>query len=114
MKLSSDICNFADGNTLYSCGKDLTEIIANLEIDLSRLLHCFAENGIVANLRKLQLMFLRVNTQTRLHLNIKGNKVSATDSVKVLGIEIDNKLKSDKHIKTLCSKVNKKINFFLD
>ena len=26
----SDICNFADGNTLYSCGKRLTEIKENL------------------------------------------------------------------------------------
>ena len=30
----------------------------------------------------------------------------------MLGIEIDNKLKSDKHVKTLCSKVNKKISAF--
>ena len=36
-------------------------------------------------------------------LNINGNKVSATDYVKLLGVEIDNKLKFDKHVETLCS-----------
>ena len=35
-KLSSEIGNFADDNTIYSCRKDLNEIVANLEIDLSR------------------------------------------------------------------------------
>ena len=37
MKLNSEKCNFADDNTLYSCGKDLNEIVTNLEIDPSRL-----------------------------------------------------------------------------
>ena len=45
--LSSKICNFADDNTIYSCGKDLTKIIANLEIDHSRMLYWFAEIGMV-------------------------------------------------------------------
>ena len=35
IKLSFKICNFADDNTMYSCGKDLNEIVATLEIDLS-------------------------------------------------------------------------------
>ena len=49
MKLNSEICNFADDNTIYLCGKDLNEIVTNLEIDLSRLLKWFAKNGMVAN-----------------------------------------------------------------
>ena len=49
MKLNSEVCNFADDNTLYSCGKDLNEIVTNLEIDLSRLFKWFGENGMVAN-----------------------------------------------------------------
>ena len=48
MKLSSEICNFVDDNTLYSYGKDLNEIVLNLEIDLSRVFKWLAENGMVA------------------------------------------------------------------
>ena len=58
MNLNSEICNFADDNTLYSCWKDLNEIVNNLEIDLSRLFKWFAENGMVANPKSFQLMFL--------------------------------------------------------
>ena len=54
--------------------------------------------------KKFQLMFLGLTRHRRLHSDIEGNKVSATDCVKLLGVEIDNKLKFDKHVKTLCSK----------
>ena len=49
MTLDSEICNFADDNTIYSCGPDLHEIVTKLENDLSRLLEWFANNGVVAN-----------------------------------------------------------------
>ena len=62
--------------------------------------------------KKFQLMFLGLKGQRRLRLNISENKLSATDYVKLLGIEFDNKLKSSNHVKTLCSKVNKKISAF--
>ena len=62
--------------------------------------------------KKFQLMFLCWKGQRRLQLNISENKLSATDHVKLLGIEFDNKLKFSNHIKTLSSKVNKKISAF--
>ena len=34
----SDICNFADDNTLYSCGEWLTEIKENLIFDTKSIL----------------------------------------------------------------------------
>ena len=109
MRLDSDICNFADDKTIYSYGIDLHEIVTNLESDLSKLLEWFTHNGMVANPKKFQLMFLGLKGQRRLRLNINDNKLSATDHVKLLGIEVDNKLKFNKYVKTLCSKVTKKI-----
>ena len=50
---------------------------------------------------KFQLMFLGLNSHRGLRLNIEGNKVSATDCVKMLGVVIDNKLKFYKYVKTL-------------
>ena len=58
INLESEICNFADDNTLYSCGHDLQEIVTNLEHDLCKLLEWFRNNGVVVNPRKFQLMFL--------------------------------------------------------
>ena len=112
MRLDSEICYFADDNTISSCGIDLHEIVTNLESDLSRLLEWFTNNGMVANPKKFQLVFLALKGQRRLLLSINDNKLSETDHVKLLGIEVDNKLKFSKHVKTLCSKVNKKISAF--
>ena len=112
MRLDSEICNFADDNTIYSCGLDLHEIVFNLESDLGRLLEWFTNNGMVANPKTFQLMFLSLKGQKRLRLKINENKLSATDNVKLLGIEIDNQLKFSNQAKTLCSKVNKKISAF--
>ena len=38
ISLDSEICNFADGNTIFSCGNELHEIMTVLENDLSILL----------------------------------------------------------------------------
>ena len=43
------------------------------------------------------------------HIKLPG---IAKEHVKLLGIEIDNKLKFDKHVQTLCQEVNKKASAF--
>ena len=112
MELNSDICNFADDNTVYSCGTSISEITTNLENDLNTLLNWFYANGMVANPDKFQLMFLGLHEKHKLRLNIEGVKISATKNVKILGIEIDNQLRFNKHVKTLCDKTNRKISAF--
>ena len=67
----------------------------------------------VVNPKKFQLMFLGLKRKQGLRLNIQGSKIVAKDYVKLLGFEIDNKLKFDKHVQTLCQKVNKKTSAFL-
>ena len=47
MELNSEICNFADDNTVYSCGTRISEITTNLENELSALLNWFYANGMV-------------------------------------------------------------------
>ena len=112
IKLDSEICNFADDNTLYLCGRDLQEIVTNLENDLSNLLEWSKSNGMLANPKKFQLMFLGLQGKIKLRLNIEGSKVPTTGHVNFLGVEIDSKLTFNKHIETLCSKVNRKVSAF--
>ena len=42
---SSEISNFADDNTLYSCGHDPLEIVTNSEDDLNKLFELLKWNG---------------------------------------------------------------------
>ena len=83
-----------------------------LENDLSILLEWFTCNGMVVSPKKFQLMFLGLKRKQGLRLNIQGSKIVVQDHVKLLGIEIDNKLKYDKRVQTLCQKVNKKTSAF--
>ena len=54
----SDICNFADDNTLYSHGSNLPLILNNLEHDMRNLLYWFKINSLKANPGKFQFMIL--------------------------------------------------------
>ena len=54
----SDICNFADDNTLYSRGRNLPLISSDLEHDMRNLLYWFKINPFKANSGKFQFMIL--------------------------------------------------------
>ncbi len=62
----------------------------------------------------IKLMFLGLKKKHELRLNINGNTIQAANHVKLLGIEIDNKLDFDRHDQTLSIKINKKVNALLD
>ena len=71
---------------MYSCGTRISEIATNLENNLSTLRNWFYANGMVAKPDKFQLMFLGLNEQHKLRLNIEGVKISSTEHVILLGI----------------------------
>ena len=54
----SDICNFADDNTLYSCGKRLTEIKENFVSDTKSILSWFRLNSLKASPGEFQFLIL--------------------------------------------------------
>ena len=43
-------------------------------------------------------------------LNINDQKINSASRVKLLGIEIDNRLSFEKHISTLCNKASNQLN----
>ena len=56
----SEVCNFADDNTLYSCNKNLEHAFSNLKYDLRNELDWFKINSVKANPGKFQFMVLGV------------------------------------------------------
>ena len=46
MSLESEICNFADDNTIFACGNTIQEIVIKLENDLGLLLDWFSKNDL--------------------------------------------------------------------
>ena len=57
-----EICNFANENTLYSSGIELSSILENLKHDTRTILKWFRINYLKANPRKFQFMILGKKT----------------------------------------------------
>ena len=66
----------------------------------------------IVNLKKFQVII--INRQNRSShnfcLNINSAEIKSKKSVTLLGIEIDNKLNFEKHVSTVCKKVNNQLN----
>ena len=105
----SDICNFADDNTLYSCGDRLTEIKENLISDTKSILSWFKLNSLKANHGKFQFMILGDKSHHKHILKINLIKVEASDDVLLLETTTDKRLTSKQHIENLCRKAQYKL-----
>ena len=105
----SDICNFADDNTLFSFGERLTEIKENLVSDTNSILNWFRLNSLKANSGKFQFMILGDKSHHKHMLKINSIKVEASDDILLLGITIDKNLTFKQHIENLCQKAQYKL-----
>ena len=88
----TNICNFADDNTIYACDTAIETVISRLEYDMTKIMSWFKSNSMAANTAKFQLMFLGINDNKRLCLDINNNIVVGCNSVKLLGVTIDHRL----------------------
>ncbi len=109
----TEICNFADDNTIYACDYSIDKVLNKLKNDVVGINKLFQNNSMVANPDKFQMIFLGINNVDTINLNICGNQIFCTKEVKLLGLTIDYKLNFKSHIEKLCKRVNQKINALL-
>ena len=102
----SEICNFADDNTIYDCGEDLSNILENLKHDMKILLKWFRINSLKANPGKFQFMILGKKKRNSVKLIINPTEIQETKKIVLLGITIDNLLTFNEHIDNLCRTAN--------
>ena len=86
----TNICNFADDNTIYSCNINLQTILKDLKYDMKNILKWFKVNSMKPNPKKFQFMILGKSTRQSIILNINNVKVRESSSVVLLGLTIDN------------------------
>ena len=72
----SEICNFADDNTIYDCGEDLSNILENLKHDMKILLTWFRINPLQANPGKFHFMILGKKKQNSVKLMINSTEIT--------------------------------------
>ena len=105
----TEVCNFADDNTIYDCGEDLSNILENLNHDLKILLKWFRINSLQANPGKFQFMILGKKKRNSVKLIINTTEIEESRKVVLLGITIDNLLIFNEHIDNLCRTANYKL-----
>ena len=106
---NTEICNFADDNTLYTGDTSLNNVIQKLNDDLAIVNNWFEINSMVANPDKFQVIFLGVPDPTQIFVKINNTKIFGKSEVDLLGITLDYKLSFRSHIKNLCQNANNKI-----
>ena len=88
-------------------------VVRNLKNKLNICLEWFRYNQLVANPEKFQLMFLGLsndNLNTHPSIMLEGLEIKPTNTVKLLGIDLDNRLTMQIHINKLCSFASRNIN----
>ena len=81
--LSSDIANYADDNSPYSCEINTDAVVLQLENDAKLLLEWFTKNGLKANPDKFHLILNE--TRNEIFLEIQDFKIYNSNHQKLLG-----------------------------
>ena len=108
----SDICNFADDNTLYVCDSSIDNVMRRLNADMSTISEWFKRNYLVVNPEKFQLIFPGTEN-SNLSITVGSCIVPSAKVVKLLGISFDNQLTFYPHVKEVCKKASQKIKALL-
>ena len=109
---TAELHNFADDNTISAFSKDLQELIKRLEDASECAKKWFTNNCMIVNPGKFQSIIIesskgKINPQS---LKINDNFIETSESVKLLGIEIDNHLNFQSHVSTICRKAAGQLN----
>ena len=94
----SEICSFADDNTIYGCGKDLSNIFENLKHDMKSLLTWLRINSLQDNPGKFQFVILGKKKRNSVRLIVNPTETEESKKVVLLGIPSDNLLTISDHI----------------
>ena len=105
---SSNLRNYADGNTLYASGFNLEELKKCLSTDFDAVTKWFCENHIALNAGKCHFMCIGKDTRNEAFI-FKGLVMKNSKEQNILGVTIDNKLTFKSYIKNLCKKASQKI-----
>ena len=106
----TEVCNFANDTTIYSCSRNFKETTLKLSNDTHLILNWFRNNSIVANPGKFQIMFLGSNIDNnKITFMIENKRVKSRSEVKLPGITTDDKLSFTTHIENLCSTASNRL-----
>ena len=105
----ADIANYADDNSTYATEDNIINLLKTLETETSKVLNWFKLNEMKPNSDKCHLIVAsnkNINYSSISYIYLDKEFIESEDSVKLLGVTIDNKLNFDEHVKILLKKGN--------
>ena len=105
----TDICNFADDNTLQTCDVTLKSLMEKLEGSAEKAIEWFRYNGMKLNAGKCKLL-VSGNKHELMLCKVGESLIIESRCVKLLGVLIDSELSFKTHLNYICKKASNKIN----
>ena len=111
-KTDADVLNFADDNTLSAVAENMIDLKRILDEAAIEALKWLELNEMIANPDKFKFIVLKkpsIKTDDII-ITVGNQELKPEESVKLLGLDIDDKLNFRKYIKNMCKKAGAKLN----
>ena len=106
-----NLYNYADDNTLSFSGENTAAVKSCLEAESVKSVEWFKNNYMLANPHKFQAIFLNHKRKhVQENLNFGDVNITSEEHVKLLGVELDDRLSFDHHISDICRKAATQLN----
>ena len=106
LDIESDLCNFADDNTLHVCDLSLNTVVDKLETSAKSVINWFEYNYMKLNESKCKLL-ISGNKEEVIIASVGDTKIIESHKVNLLGIHIDRELKLNDHVNNSYKKAGK-------
>ena len=106
------IANFADDNTPYCVEKDIMTLLKSLESDTYSVLNWFRFNEMQPNQGKCHLMVADIDHRDyngKSFIFLEDAFLENEELVRLLGVNVDQKIKFEEHVKIILKEANKKL-----
>ena len=108
--INSPIANYADDNHIYNSNKDFDLLLHVLENDTATAINWFNQNYMNANADKFHTMIMNRKGSISTSISVENIVLPSEDNLNVLGINLDAKMKFDKHISNIAKRASQQIN----
>ena len=101
------MCNFADDNTITVSASSIYELNELVKINSTKCIEWFNHNHMTANKSKFQSLVVSKQHSNIEEFVVKNEfKFRVSDTVTLLGVQIDNRLKFGSRIQKICTKAS--------
>ena len=113
IEFNGNIANYSDDNHLNNENACIKKLICVIENDSKVCLSWFENNRMVANPKRFQGLITYRDGKMSIPISVDGNTIIiSANEINVLGVTLDDKLKFNSHVQSLCFCVSRQINSF--